>query len=86
MAGAILGAEVSVIRGEYLFLAFTYQFQLNVMKNKTFLWSLLLGLLFVYSCSDDTPGLSVDLPEGASVVLEAQYGADSQLSFHASQG
>lgn len=55
------------------------------MKNKTFLWSLLLGLLFVYSCSDDTPGLSVDLPEGASVVLEAQYGADSQLSFHASQ-
>ena len=56
------------------------------MKNKTFLWSLLLGLLFVYSCSDDTPGLSVDLPEGASVVLEAQYGADSQLSFHASQG
>ena len=54
------------------------------MRNKTFLWSLLLGLLFMtYACSDDTPGMSVDLPEGEAVSLGAEFGADGTLSFHA---
>ena len=56
------------------------------MKNKSYLLSLLLGLLFVtYACSDDAPGLSVDLPEGEVVHLGAEIGADYKLSFHASQ-
>ena len=54
------------------------------MRNKTFLWSLLLGLLFMtYACSDDTPGMSVDLPEGEAVSLGAESGAAGTLSFHA---
>ena len=54
------------------------------MRNKTFLWFLLLGLLFMtYACSDDTPGMSVDLPEGEAVSLGAELGADGTLSFHA---
>ena len=57
------------------------------MKNKTSLWSLLWGLLFVtLACSDDeTAGMSVGLPEGEGISLEAQYGADYDLPFHASQ-
>lgn len=56
------------------------------MKNKFYLLSLLLGLLFMtYSCSDDEPGLSVDLPGGEVVHLGAEIGADYKLSFHASQ-
>lgn len=56
------------------------------MKNKTSLWSLLWGLLFVtLACSDDeTAGMSVVLPEGEGISLEAQYGADYDLPFHAS--
>ena len=56
------------------------------MRYRTFLWSLLLGLLFVtYACSDETPGMSVDLPSGGSVSLGAEQGADQTLPFHAGQ-